>query len=507
MTKQSESGERTKKLKGLTTIAVVPVILSIVDSSFTDTFMAVFAPGARDGNPVMDMLPLLMGGRWLAMGLMAFMMYMWVRPAILYPRDPRPEYLVKMKGRFLNVYRDLAIMFVAAFAARLITLFSAGHVPPGLLLDTLLALLVSFLAQASVLLVYVDFTFSMNQDFMTLLFTKEELYSPRQGLYVPLYIKVGGLITTCAIIPFLMLHYAFKERIPVSVFGNDAATMLFISGIMLVIGMRFIFHGIQKPLDGLIAKMRRVSDGDYDVKTRVYFSDEVARLKAGFNEMLDGLKERAELQDTFGKYLSIEIARELIHNKKVNLGGEDIEAAVMFCDIRNFTPLSESMSAAEVVAFLNEYFRYVTVPITSHHGVINKFIGDAVMAVFTPQLGSADYAADAVRAAVDMRRALAEFNAARGGEPVAFGVGVHCGRLVAGNVGTFSRLEYTFIGDTVNAASRLQGKTKDYGVDLLVSGEVTAKARGSLDGAVSFEPLGKAALKGRVGQLEVYKVV
>jgi adenylate cyclase len=282
--------------------------------------------------------------------------------------------------------------------------------------------------------------------------------------------------------------------------------MLFISSALLLNGLSSIYNGIQLPLNGLIDKMRRVAGGEF-VKTRIYFSDEVANLKAGFNDMVDGLKEREELQDTFGKYLSIEIARELINNKKVNLGGEDMEAAVMFCDIRNFTPLSETMSASSLVEFLNNYFHYITPPIKEHNGVINKFIGDAVMAIYTPMLGSADYAADAVRAAAAMRRALAEYNAS-GKAPgkVEFGIGIHCGKLVAGNIGTAARLEYTFIGDTVNVASRLESKTKDFKTDIIVSEAAMEKARGSLGGAIIFEPLGKTALKGKAETMELYKV-
>ena len=253
--------------------------------------------------------------------------------------------------------------------------------------------------------------------------------------------------------------------------------------------------------------MKKVAAGDYQ-RTRIYFSDEIAHLKAGYNEMVDGLKEREELQDTFGKYLSIEIARELIKNKKVNLGGDDMEAAVMFCDIRNFTPLSEKLSASELVDFLNAYFHYITPPITANKGVINKFMGDAVMAIYTPLLGSDAYAADAVRAAVGMRAALADFNAS-GQAPgkVEFGIGIHSGKLVAGNIGTKARLEYTFIGDTVNIASRLESKTKEFDTDVLVSSPVLERARTSLGGGLKFEPLGKAVLKGKSETVEIYKLI
>jgi adenylate cyclase len=166
------------------------------------------------------------------------------------------------------------------------------------------------------------------------------------------------------------------------------------------------------------------------------------------------------------------------------------------------------MNASMLIDFLNSYFHYITPPITANKGVINKFIGDAVMAIYTPLLGSDDYAADAVRAAAGMRAALAEFNASgKAPGPVEFGIGIHSGKLVAGNIGTPSRLEYTFIGDTVNIASRLESKTKDFNTDILVSGPAFERARGSLGGTFRFEPLGKAALKGKTEQVEIYKVL
>ncbi len=506
MLKTSTKNERRTKLKGLTSIAVIPIYLQFVDGAFFNMYTAVFGDpagtaAARHGFSVM-----LTSGRFLSAGLMTLLMYLWVRPAILYPADPRPRYLETMRRRIGNLYRDAGIMLGAALTARLLLLFFSGTAG-GALTQVLPALLVSYVAQACALLIYVDFNFSMNQDFMELLFTREELYSPRRGGYVPLYVKVGGLVFSFALLPFVFVYAALHKSIAADSLVEPASSLLFLSAITLFVGLRFVFHGIQKPLNGLIDKMRRVSEGDFDVKTRVYFSDEVARLKAGFNEMVDGLKERAELQDTFGKYMSIEIARELIKNKKVNLGGEDMEAAVMFCDIRNFTSLSEKMSASMLVEFLNGYFHYITPPIAAHHGVISKFMGDAVMAIYTPLMGSGDYAADAVRAAVDMRKALSEYNdSGKLHGRVEFGIGVHCGKLVAGNIGTAARLEYTFIGDTVNIASRLESKTKDFNTDIIVSEAAVVKASGSLGGSVAFEPLGKAALKGKSEMMELYKV-
>lgn len=502
--------DREKKMKVLTGLAVMPFYVIYVDNSIRGAYLAIFGPVPQAGIIPSQAVSKLLGvSLFLAVGVMALMSYLWARPAMLYTKDPRASYREKMRARVGSIYPDMAKMFAAALLVRLAFLFFGGEVPRSLILSQALpAMLVSTLVQACIMLIYVDSQFAKNQAFMELLFSKEELYLPRKGFYLPLYLKVSALLVACALVPFAFIYAALYRELPCAAYMAPMNGVLLLSSFTLVVGLGFIFNGIQTPLDGLIDKMRRVSEGDYEVKTRVYFSDEVARLKAGFNEMVDGLKERAELQDTFGKYMSIEIARELIKNKKVNLGGEDIEAAVMFCDIRNFTPLSESLSATAVVEFLNNYFRYITPPITSHNGVISKFMGDAVMAIYTPLLGSSDYAADALKSAAGMRAALAEFNASgKFPVPVNFGIGIHSGRLVAGNIGTFSRLEYTFIGDTVNIASRLQSKTKDFGTDIIVSEAALAKARGSLGGSMAFEPLGKAALKGKSEAVEIFKVL
>jgi class 3 adenylate cyclase len=429
--------------------------------------------------------------------------YIWARPAILYRRNPTPELKEKVRRRFENIYTHASVLLVvSALPALALAAVFRDSARYGLLPGLGLSLFV----QLSVLPIVIDWIRARHGALMELLYDRGDLYSLRPGFSVPLALKVGLLIVSCAIVPFVLGTAALRSGAQLKDWSGPFVDLLFMCSATLLLGLGAVFYGIQRPMNGLIERMRRLASGDFS-KTRIYFSDEIARLKAGFNEMADGLKERDELHDTFGKYMSIEIARELIHNKKVNLGGEELEAAVMFCDIRNFTPISEKMGAAEVVAFLNEYFRYVTPAITLNNGVINKFLGDAVMAIYTPMLGSSDYAADAVRSAAGMRRALAEFNAS-GRVPfkVDFGIGIHSGRLVAGNIGTHSRLEYTFIGDTVNVSARLQAKCKDFATDTVISAAAVERARGSLGGSFVFEPLGRTALKGKTDQLEVFRL-
>ena len=508
MSSSQNKADRKKSLNEFFNILFIPFFLSWVSGAFFN--MTMLALGGAPGGTARGLADINAGGTGFGLhfgfpfGLMCLLVYLWGRPAHLYVTNPDELLKAKIRRRLGNIYRDAFLMILIVQAVTMV-LFSAGDRPAGH--AAYIAFAVAFLAQAALLVVYIDAHLSKQKMLMRALYAPEDLARLRPGFSPPIYIKISTLVIGFAILPFLLIYTAFQNRVPWETIGGDMTFMIFLSSLLLLNGLTSVYNGIQKPLDGLIEKMRRVAGGDY-AKSRIYFSDEVAYLKAGFNDMVDGLKEREELQDTFGKYLSIEIARELIHNKKVNLGGENMEAAVMFCDIRNFTPLSETMSAGSLVDFLNKYFHYITPPIAEHNGVINKFLGDAVMAIYTPTLGSGDYAADAVRAAVGMRAALAEFNSS-GQAPgrVEFGVGIHCGKLVAGNIGTKARLEYTFIGDTVNIASRLESKTRDFDTDIIVSAAAMERARGSLGGGIKFEPLGKAALKGKSETLEIYKVV
>ncbi len=295
--------------------------------------------------------------------------------------------------------------------------------------------------------------------------------------------------------------------------NSDILIPLFMMALMAV--LMFGFHvlsvalfrwNVQGPLTALIRRMRAVAQGDFDAKEPVLSSDEIGQLKGHFNLMLDGLRERERIKDTFGRYVSVEIARKIIESGKVNLAGEEIEATVLFSDIRNFTPLSERLSPAELIQFLNAYFAHVTAPIMANGGVINKFIGDAVMAIFSPALGQPDHAAAAVRAALGMRAALGEFNRAGGHRIVQAGIGIHSGPLIAGNVGTEQRTEYTVLGDTVNVAARIEGATKDQGTDILVSAAVVSLLRPEEWAEVSFESRGPILLKGKSAPMELLSV-
>jgi len=298
------------------------------------------------------------------------------------------------------------------------------------------------------------------------------------------------------LLPFILISI-FAE------FYSNSFLMAFLIG-----NMQLLFKSIQQPLDVLGDKMQRLAEGDFAIQTSVFFDDEIGRLKLNFNRMVDQLKEREELKDTFGKYVSIEIARHLIENRKVSLGGENIAATVLFSDIRNFTTMSEQMSPEEVVSMLNSYFSYITEPVMENHGVINKFIGDAVMAIFTPHLGSDNHVEDAINAALGMRQRLAELNASgRLKMPVRFGVGLNTGNLVAGNIGTEKRFEYTVIGDTVNVASRMESLSKSFDHDIILSQATVDQIPSGFAARLQLEKTDPVQIKGKSQPASVYKLL
>src|SRR5690606_8766258 len=152
-----------------------------------------------------------------------------------------------------------------------------------------------------------------------------------------------------------------------------------------------------------------------------------------------------------------------------------VPVTVLFSDIRSFTSISENMDPRELLDFLNEYLSGMVESVLQHHGVVDKFIGDAIMAVFGAPVPEPEDPLHAVCAALAMREKLAKINEGfveRGLPEIRTGIGLHSGQVVAGNMGHSERMEYTVIGDTVNLASRLEGLTKELGCDVVISDDL-----------------------------------
>ncbi len=215
---------------------------------------------------------------------------------------------------------------------------------------------------------------------------------------------------------------------------------------------------------------------------------------------------RVKERDAFARFLPEPVVAQLTRDPTaLALGGVKQESTVLFADIRGFTTLAEELEPEDVVSLLNEYFAEMVDEVFENEGILDKFIGDGIVAVFGPPLAERDQAERAVRCARGMLRRLGGLNAtrtARGAPALAIGIGIHTGPLVAGNIGSPRRLEYTHIGDTVNTASRVEGMTKALDRAVLVS----ATTRERLAEGTALESLGEHPIRGRRG-LELFALV
>ncbi len=354
-------------------------------------------------------------------------------------------------------------------------------------------------------------------------FQGEQRYTLKKGYVVTITARVTGLVLSLASIPLIVnvaIPFIFNGWLYFELAGMEPPDFIGIAQIfgpvviVIIANIYFIIAqiaalisfriSVQHPIDRLIKHMQDVARGDFSARASVLSADEIGAIRGHFNQMVEGLEEREKIRNVFGKYVSAEIVEKLMQKGDIDLEGEEIETTVMFVDIRGFTRLSECHSPRELVEFLNEYFSYIVKPITDNRGVINKFIGDSVMAVFSPVFDVEDHACAAVTAALEMRQALEDFNKTGHYSPVRHGIGIHTGMLIAGNVGTADRKEYTVIGDTVNLASRIESQTKIEETDILISEETFKKINNS--GQFNFEKGNTVKMRGKSTEISLYTV-
>jgi adenylate cyclase len=242
----------------------------------------------------------------------------------------------------------------------------------------------------------------------------------------------------------LMMRNMTQTQFAVGVVIVSTATLIF--GCLLTWILSWL---TATPVRVVRAALKRVEQGDLSGELVVFDGTELGELQRGFNAMVDGLRERERVRDLFGRHVGREVALAA-ERERPKLGGEERHVAVVFIDIVSSTQLVTSQAPAEVVAFLNRFFAIFVEEVDRHHGLVNKFEGDASLAIFGAP-NHLDYAEDEALAAA---RNIADRLAGEMPECQA-GIGVAAGQVVAGNVGTKERFEYTVIGEPVNEAARL----------------------------------------------------
>ncbi len=222
--------------------------------------------------------------------------------------------------------------------------------------------------------------------------------------------------------------------------------------------------------------------------------------------ILEG-RNKEKIKNAMGKYLSQDIMKNVVKNiDDIKLGGKRAIVTVLFADIRGFTSMSEKMTAEEVSLILNEYFSEIEPIITRHNGVINKFIGDAVMAIFGEPIFDINHAQNAVRCAYDMLKKVEELQDKwiKEGKPkIEIGIGINTGEAFVGNIGSEKRLEYTVIGDMVNLASRIESYNKVYKTHFLISSSTYDK----VSDIVETVKISDVQIRGKEKRMDIYEVL
>ncbi len=268
-----------------------------------------------------------------------------------------------------------------------------------------------------------------------------------------------------------------------------AVTVLALGATALVAGLyvsRLTARAVADPVDAVRDGLARIEGGELDVEVPVYDGSELGQLQAGFNRMAAGLRERARIQDLFGRHVGEDVARAALE-QEIELGGERREVAVLFTDVIGSTKLASERPPEEVVELLNSFFSVVIEVVDRRGGSVNKFEGDAVLAIFGAPTQIPDAAGSALAAARELAERLPDQV-----EGIEAGIGVSAGEAVAGNIGGESRFEYTVIGDPVNEAARLSELAKERPQRLLASEAALEVAdeeearRWALDGEVEL---------------------
>lgn len=327
----------------------------------------------------------------------------------------------------------------------------------------------------------------------------------RRLLFSYFLVGVGPML----IVGLIFYHKAasFLAQSPEGGLPDIVYVIVFV--VLVSVSLAIVLSGlVSASVVGPVGEMQKATDrvkaGDLDTVIPVTSNDELGSLGDSFNLMLEGLRDRRLLKETFGKYVSQQVRDEILAGR-IALDGESKEVTMLFADLRNFTSLVEATPPKTVVKIINDYFQEMASAVQAQQGLVLQFIGDEIEAVFGAPLPVANHAEHAVAAALDMRSRLEKLNLKlqkQGHKPLAHGIGIHTGTVLAGNIGSSDRLSYALVGDAVNLASRIQGLNKKFGTDILIS----LATQSALRQAPDLKKMPQVTVKGKTRPVEVFAV-
>ena len=245
-------------------------------------------------------------------------------------------------------------------------------------------------------------------------------------------------------------------------YGNTIRTITAITILMVLLGIivaAFLSKQLSRPIKDLVEGSREISRGNYRYRFQERRQDELGQLMGSLNTMTEGLLRKEQVERTFSRYVSPNVACALMNNlEQIHLGGSHVEATVLFADISGFTSLSEGLEPTAINCLLNDYFTLIDQIAEKHGGHIDKYIGDCAMILFGVPFQDDDHGLNGVHCGVEIQQVIKKYNLTRkkqGLVTVEFSIGINSGIMLAGNMGSERRMEYTVVGNAVNLASRL----------------------------------------------------
>lgn len=268
-------------------------------------------------------------------------------------------------------------------------------------------------------------------------------------------IVVRELITGYVLLTFDHSQLSQAQRDTLRAVTTATLLMVFLGAVAaIILGQR-----LSRPINDLMDASLQISQGNYSFRFAERRNDELGTLMQAFNTMSDGLVRKEQVEQVFSRYVSPKVAREVLSDlDQVQLGGQHVEASVLFADIAGFTALSESLTPQQISTLLNDYFGVIAQAAQAYQGHVDKYMGDCAMLVFGVPQADELHTLNAVCCAVLIQRLISELNRQRqadGQIPVHFHVSCNSGTMLAGNMGSHDRMDYTVVGDAVNIASRL----------------------------------------------------
>jgi adenylate cyclase len=284
---------------------------------------------------------------------------------------------------------------------------------------------------------------------------------------------------------------------------SSIAVLTILTVLLSIIIAIYISKRISRPIDNLMDASQQIQDGNLEFRFQDKRRDEIGQLMRSLNNMADGLVQKREVEKTFSKFVSENIANEILANiDDMQLAGKQTDASVMFADIVGFTSLSETLAPADIANMLNEYFSEISEIATKYHGSINKYVGDCVMIIFGTPLDDPQHSLHACLCALEIRGRLQEFNQQRKQHKLAtveFRIGINSGSMLAGTLGAEERMEYTVIGDNVNLASRVADLAQAN--EILIPENVVLEA--NLDSCLTTYNKGEIEIRGKKNRVSI----